>query len=68
MATDGPLGIQPPAKRPSFAALYGNRTMLVLLALGFAGGLPNVMVTKVAQACCSASAARSWSAHSGPRA
>jgi len=66
MAMDGPLGIQPPAKRLSFAALYGNRTMLVLLALGFAGGLPNVMVTKVAQACCSASAARSWSARSGP--
>ena len=54
MATDGPLGIQPPAKRLSFAALYGNRTMLVLLALGFAGGLPNVMVTKVAQAWTSA--------------
>jgi len=54
MAMDGPDGSHPLSKRPSFASLYGNRTMLVLLALGFAGGLPNVMVTKVAQAWTSA--------------
>jgi PAT family beta-lactamase induction signal transducer AmpG len=36
--------------RPGFLRLYGNRTMLGLLALGFAGGLPNVFVTDVASA------------------
>ena len=34
----------------SFTDLYRSRTMLVLLFLGIAGGLPNVLVTSVAQA------------------
>jgi len=46
MVTDDPHA----ASRPGLLALYGNRTMLCLLALGFAGGLPNVMVTDVASA------------------
>jgi PAT family beta-lactamase induction signal transducer AmpG len=50
MATDRPA----PA-RTSFLRLYGNPTMLALLALGFAGGLPNVMITDVAKAWTSAS-------------
>jgi PAT family beta-lactamase induction signal transducer AmpG len=36
--------------RARFLRLYANRTMLVLFALGFAGGLPNVMVNDVASA------------------
>ncbi|MBM4098716.1 MAG: AmpG family muropeptide MFS transporter, partial [Planctomycetes bacterium] len=46
MVTDDPHA----ASRPGLLALYGNRTMLCLLALGFAGGLPNVMVTDIASA------------------
>ncbi|MCX5640337.1 MAG: hypothetical protein NT059_05940 [Planctomycetota bacterium] len=48
MATDRPFAAA--TSRSSFAALYGSRTMLVLLVLGFAGGVPNVLVTTVTQA------------------
>jgi PAT family beta-lactamase induction signal transducer AmpG len=59
MATDGPprKESQEPASADrvargarSFLALYLNRPMAVLLALGFAGGLPFVMITDIATA------------------
>ncbi len=36
--------------RPSLAQLYGSRTMLVLAALGFSGGLPNLFATNIVPA------------------
>lgn len=36
--------------RPSLAQLYGNRTMLVLAALGFSGGIPNLFATNIVPA------------------
>lgn len=36
--------------RPSLAQLYGNRTMLVLAALGFSGGIPNLFATNITPA------------------
>jgi PAT family beta-lactamase induction signal transducer AmpG len=56
MATDGPARTtaSDAPRRTSLARLYGNPTMLALLALGFAGGLPNVMITDVAKAWTSA--------------
>lgn len=36
--------------RPTLAQLYGSRTMLVLLALGFSGGIPNLLATSIAPA------------------
>lgn len=47
MATDR---LEERSRFQSFTDLYRSRTMLVLLFLGIAGGLPNVMVTSVAQA------------------
>lgn len=47
MAMDGPSAA---GERPSLARIYGSRTMLVLLALGVAGGIPNVTLTTVSQA------------------
>lgn len=39
-----------PTLRPTLAQLYGSRTMLVLLALGFSGGIPNLLATSIAPA------------------
>lgn len=36
--------------RPTLAKIYGSRTMLVLLALGLSGGIPNVLVNNIAPA------------------
>jgi len=60
MVTDRPQisdAVRPSVGR-SLAGLYANRTMLVLLGLGFSGGLPFVIVTSVASAWTSAV---SWS-------
>ncbi|MFO0784576.1 MAG: MFS transporter [Phycisphaerales bacterium] len=38
--------------RPSLAQVFQSRTMLVLAALGFAGGLPNLVATSVAPLWC----------------
>lgn len=56
MAMDGPAAASVNDTRSSLARLYGSRTMLVLLVIGFSGGLPNVIATKVVQA---------WTAEAG---
>lgn len=47
MATDR---LEERSRFQTFTDIYRSRTMLVLLFLGIAGGLPNVLVTSVAQA------------------